>query len=57
MQRLGMAPLGFCNIYINELFSERDMDKNLIEYGLRDFVNFGSVESFFYLRSTPVKTN
>ena len=52
-----MAPLGFCNIYINELFSERDMDKNLIEYRMRDFVNFGSVESFFYLRSTPVKTN
>ena len=48
MQRLGMAPLGFCNIYINELFSERDMDKNLIEYGQRDFLTL-EVQSHFFI--------
>ena len=42
MQQLGMALLGFRNIYINELFSERDMNKNLIEYGLRELLTLAA---------------
>lgn len=42
MQQLGMALLGFRNIYINELFSERDMNKNLIKYGLRELLTLAA---------------